>query len=357
MTTRSRVSMYVAPLMALVLLGQGCGSSQPATGPGGGIFRTTDGGEVWRQLRVINLGAKQASIADMGIVTLAVDAQDPKAIYAGTVENGLIYTLDNGESWLQATAPLNVGRVQAVSVDPKNKCTVYATLLNQVMKTTTCGRDWTRVYFDPRTDKSFTTLSVDWYNPSIVYAGTNDGDILKSENGGTSWRVVYRVDGARINHLVMDLRDSRVLYAATNGYGLRKSSDAGQTWQTIRKEFETFEGANRPNLVVLDPNNANRVYTVSKYGIIVSDDGGATWAAIKLPTPPGTVDMKAFAVHPKDPKKLVYVTNQAVIWSVDGGTTWTTKKLPTTRGAAAIVYPNDGTANPPLFMGASPAAK
>ncbi len=355
MNTRSRFFLTALPVLALVLLGQGCGGSTASTSPDGGMFRTSDGGETWKQLRIINLGPKQASIAGMGIVTLAADPQDPKTIYAGTVENGIIFTNDGGDSWQQSPAPMNTGRVQAVAVDAKDKCTIYATMLNQIMKTTTCSRDWTRIYFDPRTDKSFTALAVDFYNSNIVYAGTNDGDLLKSENGGQSWRVVYRVEGVRINHLVMDPRDSRTLYAATMGYGIRKTQDAGQTWQTIRKEFDAFEGANRPNLIVLDPSNAHRVYTVSKYGILVSDDGGATWAGLTLPTPPGTVDMKAFAVHPKDPKQLVYVTNKAVIWSVDGGQTWTTKKLPTTRGAAAIVY--DGAAQPSLFMGASPLAK
>ncbi|MCC6563449.1 hypothetical protein IT087_00995 [Candidatus Uhrbacteria bacterium] len=349
---RSRARL-VAPVIALVLLGQGClgGSSNKATGPDGGIFRTADGGDTWRQLQVINIGSKRASIANMGIVTMAADPQDVNTLYAGTTENGVIFSNDGGESWQPATG-LSVGRVNAIAVDSKSKCTVYATIANQIMKTTTCSRDWTRIYYDPRTDKSFTTLVSDWYNPNVVYAGTNDGDILRSDNAGESWRVVHRVEGVRVNQLVMDPRDSRVLYGATQGAGLVKTTDGGQTWTSIRKEFEGFENARRPNLIVLDPNNANRVYTISKYGILQSDNGGSSWTALKLPTPPGTVEMKAMAVHPKDAKRIVYATNKAVIWSVDGGTTWTTKKLPTARGAAFMLYNKAET--PALFLGASP---
>lgn len=344
---------YIAPLLVLVLLGQGCGgsSSTKTAGPDGGVYRTKDGGDTWQQMQVINIGAKRASIANMGVVIMAVDPQDPKTVYAGTVENGVIFSTDGGESWAPA-AGLSVGRVNAIAVDTKDKCTIYATLANQIMKTTTCFRDATRIYYDPRTDKSFTTLVSDWYDSKVVYAGTNDGDILRSENAGESWRVVHRVEGIRINHLVMDPRDSRILYGATQGSGLVKTVDGGQTWISIRKQLEEYDGSRRPNLVVLDPSNANRVYTISKYGILVSDDGGAAWKPISLPTPPGSVDMKAMAVHPKDAKRLVYATNKAVIWSVDGGTTWTTKKLPTTRGAAFMVY--DKAEMPSLFLGASP---
>lgn len=348
----SRYTLLVGGLTALVLLGQGCGGGSTKTaGPDGGIYRTSDGGDTWRQLQVINIGSKRASIANMGIVTMAVDPQDPKTVYAGTVENGVIFSTDGGESWQPATG-LSVGRVNAIAVDIKDKCTVYATLANQIMKTTTCARDWTRIYYDPRTDKSFTTLVSDWYNPQVVYAGTNDGDILRSENAGESWRVVHRVEGIRINQLVMDPRDSRILYGATQGSGIVKTVDGGQTWTSIRKQLEAFENSRRTNLIVLDPNNANRLFTISKYGILKSDDGGAVWTALKLPTPPGDVDMKAMAVHPKDPKRIVYATNKAVIWSVDGGQTWTSKKLPTARGAAFMVY--DKAEMPSLYLGASP---
>ncbi|MCR4256140.1 MAG: hypothetical protein NUW08_00345, partial [Candidatus Uhrbacteria bacterium] len=275
MNIQFRIGLLVAPFAALVLLGQGCGGARPVAGPDGGVFKTSDGGDTWRQLQIINVGSKRASIADMGLVTVAVDPQDPKAVYAGTVENGVIYSLDGGDSW-QPAAGLSTGRVNAIAVDAKDKCTVYATLTNQIVKTTTCGRDWTRVFFDPRAI-TFTALVADWFNPQIVYAGTSDGDVLRSDNGGESWRSVRRVEGVRVNQLVVDPRDSRIVYGATNNAGILKTSDGGQNWALIRNELQEFDNARRVNLIAMDPNTPNRVYAISKYGIVASDDGGATW--------------------------------------------------------------------------------
>jgi hypothetical protein len=354
MISKTRSLLYVAgPILALALMGQGCGSSRPAAGPDGGIFRSKDKGVAWTQVRTLNDGAKQGSIANVGIATIAIDPQDTKAIYAGTELNGIIYSLNGGESWEPAPG-LTSGRIASIAVDPKDKCTVYATRDNQVFKTSNCSRDWAAVYFDPRAIK-FTSIVIDWFNSNILYAGTSDGDIVKSENAGATWRVAHRIDGYRINQIALDPRDSRIVYAASDRGGLAKSTDAGATWTQIRNQLQEFPGANRANSVTPDPSVANRVYTVSRYGILQSDDAGATWKALKLPTPPDTVDMKAFAVNPKDSRELVYATDKAVIWSNDGGATWTPKKLPTSRGAAILIYdPTSTAAAATIFLGALP---
>ncbi len=356
MMFKTRSLLYVAtPILALALMGQGCGGSatKTATGPDGGVFRSKDKGVAWSQLKTLNVGPKQGSIANVGVATIAIDPQETKAVYVGTELNGIVYSLDGGESWEPATG-LSTGRVPAITVDPKDKCTIYATRENQVFKTTNCSRDWTAVYFDPRNLK-FTALIVDWFNPKVLYAGTSEGDIVKSENAGATWRVVTRFAYNKINQLAFDPHDSRTIYVATSRDGLAKTTDAGDTWTPITKELKEFSGAANANSVTPDPSIANRVYTISKYGILQSNDGGTSWTAVKLPTPSGTVDIKAFAVNPKDSKELVYATNSAVIWSSDEGQTWTPRKLPTARGASMILYdPASTAAASTIFLGTLP---
>lgn len=339
-------------LAALALTGQGCLGGSNGPGLDGGVFRTENNGAEWRQLKTLNLGASIGSIADLGTASVAIDPEDPLAIYVGTNENGLVMTLDGGDSWTPMKG-LTLGRINAVAVDPKNKCTLFAARANQIFKTTNCGRDWNQAFFDPRTDKFFTALAIDWFNPQILYAGNNDGDVYRSDSSGATWRAVYRVDGVKINTLAIDTRDSRMVYAATDGAGILKTADGGATWDRISKPFQDFEGARRVTALALDPHAAGIVYAASRYGVLKTEDSGATWKPLPLPTPTGSVMIRAFLVHPKNSKLLTYATDSSIVWSTDGGTTWSPKKLPSSRGVAFMVWDMLPGASR-LYLGAAP---
>jgi photosystem II stability/assembly factor-like uncharacterized protein len=360
----SSASVFV-PVLALALMGQGCfgGSSTAPKGPDGGVWKSTDGGQSWVNKKKFVSGAKVTDgVATVSIVNMVFDPQDHNTVYLATEANGMLFTLDGGDSWQQAKSKdetknvLTSGKVNAVAVDPKNKCTVFAASGNKIYKTTTCGRDWDQIFFDPRTDKFFTQLVVDWFNPTILFAGTNDGDIFRSTDAGLSWQTSKRVDGVPINTIAMDPRDSRLLYVGTQGDGIWKTTDSGTTWMQIKKQFsDDFSDARRVTQVVIDPVEPNVVYNVSKYGIIKSTDGGETWKALTLTSPPGTVKINSLAVDPKNNKRIIYTGVSTLQFSNDGGVTWTPKRLPTTSsGSVLLIDPIDSNT---LYLGTVPAPK
>lgn len=346
-----------APFFALALLGAGCfgGSTAPATGPNGGVWKSVDKGVTWTNKKKFVSGPTVTNGgATFNILSMAFDPQDQKTVYLATAENGVIFTLDAGESWQQGKIA-GVTRVNAIAVDPKNKCTVYAASANKIYKTETCARDWTQIYFEPRAQVSFTRLIVDWYNPTILYAGTSDGDVVKSVDSGIYWQKIKRVDGIAITGLILDKKDSRILYVATDGDGVWKSPDAGNTWNQIKKVFaEEYRDARKVTQLIEDPVEDNVLYLVSKYGIIRSADGGDTWKALILTSPPGTVKINAMAIDPKNNKNIIYTGISTLQFSTDGGVTWAPKKLPTTQvGSSLLIDPMNsdviylGTKAPP----------
>jgi photosystem II stability/assembly factor-like uncharacterized protein len=352
---RSSVLPLASVLIGAVLMGQGCLGSTPSgpKGPDGGVFKTTDRGVTWAQKRVLIQGPKGVSIADNAITSMAFDPEDHNTIYAGTDSIGLIVSLDGGDSW-QQSGTLNKGRIESVAVDSKDKCTVYASQGNKIYKTTNCGRDWAQAWFDPKTDKTFTRLVVDWFNPTIIYAGTSEGDILKSTDAGSNWLVSQRASSG-ISGIAIDPRDSRIVYASTQGDGIWKTTDGGNTWTSIKKQLSEFDTGRRAVQVLPDPLDANLVYLVSKYGILLSKDQGITWTALSLTSPPNSVDIRSFAINPRNNKELSYITPNTLLVSSDAGATWTAKKLPSTRNANVIlVDPEQGNT---LYLGMGFAPK
>lgn len=351
--TRVRSFALAVPLCVLTLLGAGClGAPTPPAGPDGGIYVTRDYATKWDQLKILNLGTKLGSIADVGTVSVAIDPQDPAAMYVGTTENGLMFSLNGGQSW-ELSRGLSTGRISAIAVDAKDKCTVYAARANQIHKTTTCGREWAEVYAHAKADIKISALITDWFNPRIVYAGTSEGDLLRSDDGAATWRVLRRVEGAQINSLALDPKDSRVLYVATAGAGVLKTVDGGANWiEYNRQQFQDYNNARSPHAVIVDPLVADRAYHISRFGILRTNDGGLTWQALQLPTPPGEVDVKAFAINPKDSKMIVYASKNALVMSADAGVTWSSKKLPTKRDVPWLIF--DSAAPQGLFLGTTP---
>lgn len=349
-------SLFRLPVLVvgLLMLGQGCltPANQAARGPDGGVFKSVDRGGVWAQKRVLIEGPKGVSIGDEIVTTLAVDPQDHRTVYAGTVTRGLLVTLDGGDSW-SAVGGLNKGRIESIAVDAKDKCTVYASQGNKIFKTISCGRDWAQVWFDPKTDKIFTQVSVDWFNPTIVYAGTSEGDILKSTDAGANWLVAKRAESP-VSSIAIHPKDSRIVYVATRGDGVWKTMDGGNTWLSIEKQLSSFDNARRPSQIVVDPLEPETVYLVSKYGILKSTDGGTVWNPMALTSPPNSVEIRSLAVNPRDPKELQYITATTLLVSSDGGATWTAKKLPSTRIANVIAVDPEAGNTLYLGMGAAP---
>lgn len=341
-----RLSLAI-PLLALAFVGAGClgGSATGPTGPDAGVWKTADGGKTWVNEKSLVQGTKvTASVASVSVLSMAFDPQDHLAIYLGTLANGILYSLDGGNSWQQVKV-LTTARVSDVEVDPKSKCTVYALSANRIYKTTSCSRDWSQVFFDPVTTKSFTKIAIDWYNPTRLYAGTTDGDIYQSEDSGNSWRPSFRIGGNPVTSLVVDPHDSRVVYAGTSSAGMARTTDSGSSWTWINKQFaDQYNDGKHVLQVVPDPVTAGTVYDVSKYGILKSTDAGDTWTALTLTNPPSTIKINSLAIDPTNNQHLVFTGVSTLQFTVDGGKTWTPTKLPTTQtGGKLLIDPSAPT--------------
>jgi photosystem II stability/assembly factor-like uncharacterized protein len=211
------------------------------------------------------------------VIAFATDENDPNVIYAGMKNTGVYKTTDGGLSW--HPMPNGLANMQVVS------------------------------------------LLIDLHDPRILYAGTMGG-IFKTEDGGENW---FRI--GRGNYLLMDIQDNFHLYARDEN-GIYETTDQGKSWSTVYPSNGKCPGTIRS--WAIHPTDSKILFVGSEGecggGIYRSDDGGHTWAFVKIKD---AQDILALAVGLGDQGNYsVYVQSQwygdvsGVFISFDGGQNW-----------------------------------
>jgi photosystem II stability/assembly factor-like uncharacterized protein len=337
---------------ALLMFGAGCVSFQtdgtPSGGNDGGVFKTTDKGETWVQrVAIPTIDGSVKSIGGVNIVAIKQDPQDVKALYLGTIDHGMFYTYDGGNSWFQPSQ-LSRGKVASIAVDPKDKCTVYATSANKLLKSTDCSRTFDVVYVDTRAERKTTAVLVDHFDSNVVWTATDGGDVLKSMDAGKSWTSKQTFKSA-VMKLMMSTDDSRRVFAGTQKSGVWRTQDAGENWEDLSERYREFGGAKDFFDMALGVSEPAVVVQASKYGLIRSKDNGDTWESIELLTPPKSSLIYSVALDPKDSNGIFYGTATTFFRSPNGGSNWIPKTLPTTRAATVLTV--DSSDSSVLYMG------
>jgi len=119
----------------------------------------------------------------------------------------------------------------------------------------------------------------------LLYAGTDDGQISVSKNGGDTWQKLSQISGVPEYTYVADLHASRTqsntVFALFNNHKfgdfqpyIYVSQDAGTTWSSIKGDLPEGEYLWS---IYQDHINPNLLFLGAEYGLYVSVDGGKHW--------------------------------------------------------------------------------
>src|SRR6202521_2988208 len=190
----------------------------PANGPGGGIFKSTDGGTTWKEISagipLENRGRIGIAVAPTNrnrvyavVDAFVVDKEHPDDPQKIKKLGGLFRSDNAGATWAKISSDERVwGRgwyFSKIVADPKNADIVYASNTS-VYRSSDAGKTWTAIKGAPGGD-DYHQLWIYPDDPKRMVLGSDQGAIV-SVDGAETWSSWYNQSTAQIYHVATDRR-------------------------------------------------------------------------------------------------------------------------------------------------------
>lgn len=303
------------------------------------FLKSFDKGSTWEAKMRID---DKKDISGVDVLTMAVHPTDANIAYLGTNANGILMTVDGGENWKQVTFPQ---KVYGLVLDSQNPQIVYATAFNnkrgKIYKRVADDQEWKEIYTEPGEDTFVTALAIDKFNPKVLYAGTNQGVLIKTINGGDSWINLKKKADRPIVSITLDGRNSNLVYFGIFQQGIWRSRNGGEDIDDITQNITQSGNFNFNTSVytaVADPWLGNTIYLGTEKGVLRSSNAGDKWEAVNVIESSKAFPIRAIAINPFNSKEILYASSKAIYKSVDSGVKWATFQLNTKRDVSVIRY-------------------
>jgi photosystem II stability/assembly factor-like uncharacterized protein len=220
-----------------------------------------------------------------------------------------------------------------IIVSPHDPSTIYAGY-QYVMRSTNRGDNWQAISKDLTDNEpsrmllkssnaipyqTIVALAESPRTKGLLYAGTDDGRLHVTRDGGATWTELTASLPARkwISRVVPSAHDDGTVYVTQRGREdddsavyVYKSTDFGKTFLSLAANIP----AGSVNVIREDPSTPLRLFCGTDFGVFVSHDGGKTWRVLGGNLP--SVQVSDLQYQPRD-KVIVISTYGRGMWAVD----------------------------------------
>ena len=303
-------------------------------GNDGGLYKSTDNGVS---------SVKDVTLPITQFYRFHVDAQNENKIYGGSQDNSTIRTvtgsendwsvINGGDGFQPLVDPTNTNVIYALSqrgnlvkstndaasfslvlsginptdrnnwdspitFDPANSNTLYFGT-DRVYKTTDAAANWTAIspdlsngpYAGNLAFGTVITIDVSPLDSDIIYAGTDDGNVWVTDNGGTTWNLISATLPNRwVTKVLASKIDVNSVYVTFSGYRfgedfghVYKSTNLGTSWTDISTDLPDIP----INDIVMD--GFDNLFLGTDIGVLGSNDDGITWSPVGVNLPAAVV--------------------------------------------------------------------
>ncbi|MDT8325175.1 MAG: hypothetical protein RRA94_13775, partial [Bacteroidota bacterium] len=342
---------------------------------GGGIWRSYDAGRHWH--------AVSDALPTQAMGAIAIDPQDTSIVYAGTGEasyaqrtfdgGGMYRSSDGGDSWEEigtGTLP-PYSRASDMVINPQNPDILFAAIPDGprdpskigIYRSTDSGDSWEMVLTGRMSD-----IVINPQNPAVLYTssskvfggGTADRyGMYKTTDGGDSWFPLdIGVPDSLMGRTSIGICEAEpeVLYIGVSHVtgsdrtpllGVFKTTDGGGTWAKLNVPFDYMVSQGwYDNIMGVHPVDPDIVYA-GGVKLIVSRDGGSSWERVSDQGYGGIVhvDQHAIDFNRADPS-VVYLGNDGGFFvGTQNGAVWEKRDmgLSITQFIGGAMHPSSNT--------------
>ena len=206
---------------------------------------------------------------------ILISPHDSKTLYFGTQR---VWRSDNyGDSWAPISGDLT-----------RNENRVRLPVMGRTWSYDAPRDLWAMSQFN-----TVTSLSESPLVEGLIYAGTDDGLIQVTEDGGANWRTINKLPGVPnrffVNDIKADLHDPDTVYVVVDDHKsgdfapyILKSENRGKSWKSISSNLPERHVLWR---VVQDHVKPELMFLASEFGVFFTVDAGGTWTKLSGGTP------------------------------------------------------------------------
>jgi len=230
----------------------------PSSGPGSGLYKSTDSGEHWTPIR----GHGFPSV--VGRIGVAISDAAPQRVYAivDGDEGGLYRSDDGGATWTHKSGDVRIWQrgwyFGEIAADPKNPDRVYA-MNTIVLRSDDGGANFVPVKGD-NTGDDFHALWIDAQAPERQILGVDQGALV-TLNGGATWSSWHNQPTAQIYHVSTDNRFPYWVYGAQQDSGAVSVPSRGDSGNGISMtQFRELAAGGESDNIAPDPDDPERIF-------------------------------------------------------------------------------------------------
>lgn len=321
---------HFAAIVAISTIAVGC---IPFSGnQSAGVFKTTNGGTDWQSANAVKDNA--GNLANISVAAIAFDPKNDERLFMASYTDGLYKSEDSGQTWERILSKIGV---YDIAISPIDSNVIYAAGFfadhGKLLVTRDGGKSWIEVYNEASLQNAVRAVALNPGNSSEVVIGMSSGNIIKSVDGGTNWRVLTNFED-RVNRIAFEHNS---LYVMLRSKGLMKSTDGGATYSNLTQSlagraagenfYESLLPAGSFAQMAISRNNPNLIYVTAESGLYKTSNQGQQWVQVPVPIKNNEVAFKAVTLDPNDENTLYAGAGTTIYKTSDGGQTFQTQTV------------------------------